>query len=123
MPFASYGANTLSWDISSSPGNTPKPSIKFKYAFKKDLSPISLIEFNNIAKISNPVTSENSFNANYNHSSRPYVGAPYIELNLKSSGLVNNDVNRSQERTSIRLKFLKDAGNTLTDDLIYRYSI
>ena len=117
------GANTLSWDISSSPGNTPKPSIKFKYAFKKDLSPISLIEFNNIAKISNPVTSENSFNSNYNHSSRPYVGAPYIELNLKSSGLVNNDVNRSQERTSIRLKFLKDAGNTLTDDLIYRYSI
>ena len=40
------GANALSWDAGTPIGDNPKLNIKFSYSFKKDLSPISLLEFN-----------------------------------------------------------------------------
>ena len=115
------GANALSWDIGNPIGNMPKPSIKFRYAYKKDISPISLMEFNNLSLYSNDYNSLDSYDPAYNHSSRAYVGSPYIELDYKLTSLVNNDVNRNQGRTSIRLKFLPGSTSSLTDDLIYRW--
>ena len=40
------GASALSWNLSDSIGDAPKLNIKFKYSFKRDMSPISLFEFN-----------------------------------------------------------------------------
>lgn len=119
------GASALSWDNGSPIGDTPKLNIRFSYSYKKDLSPISLIEFNNNAKIlkASDAISENSFNVNLGQSTRPYVGAPFIELKLGDTTLKSDNVNYMQNRTQVRLKFKKDGPADLTDDLLYRYSM
>lgn len=119
------GASALSWDNGSPIGDTPKLNIRFSYSYKKDLSPVSLIEFNNNAKIlkASDAVSENSFNVNLGQSARPYVGAPFIELKLGDMTLKRDNVNYMQNRTQIRLKFRKDGPADLTDDLLYRYSM
>lgn len=119
------GAGALAWDNNSPIGDSPKLSIRFAYSMKRDMSPISLVEFNNIAKVplTGTIVSEDSFNTNLGHSSRPYVGTPFIEMKLGDFGLVPGSVNRMRNRTEIRLKFKKYADNDLTDDLLYRYSM
>ena len=112
------GASALSWDINKPIGDSPNLNITFKYSFKKDLSPISLIEFNNLSNA--PIISVNSFNPNYNHSSRPYVGLPYIEMKLATPTLVSGGVNYDQEQTQIRLKFRKTSDSRLNDNLLYK---
>lgn len=116
------GANALSWDNNSPIGDDPKLNIRFSYSFKKDLSPISLIEFNSIAGIdADNGISENSFNVEFGHSSRPYVGAPFIQLNLNNNPtMTNNGVDYSRNKSHIRLKFRKMSDTRLNDDLLYR---
>lgn len=117
----STGASALSWDQGKPIGEVPNLNVTFKYSFKKDLSPISLIEFNDAGKIGsvNSPQSVNSFNPNYNHSSRPYVGIPYIEMKLADPILTPGGVNYNQESTQIRLKFRKLSDSRLTDNLLY----
>lgn len=119
------GATSLSWDGSEPIGSRPKLSIPFRYSWRRPMSPISLIEFNmnsNISANSLYINSENSFNANYNHSSRPFVGKPFIEFDLaKSINLRSNGVNFSDKNSTIRLKFTKTSDTELSDDLLYRY--
>lgn len=120
----STGAGALSWDNDSPIGNAPKLSVRFKYAWKRDLSPISLLEFNNLAKISSSPTSENSFNAQLNHSARPFVGTPFIEMFLAEPRLVANGVESAQGRTSLRLKFKRGTEiNGVNDNVLYRNSL
>ena len=117
-------ANALSWDINTPIGDTPKLNLRFSYSFKKDLSPISLIEFNNAAGILGTAISENSFNVELGHSSRPYVGAPFIQMDLNNElNLRGNGVNYGRKESSIRLKFRKMSDPKLTDDLLYRSSM
>ena len=118
-------ANALSWDITTPIGDTPKLNIRFGYSFKKDLSPISLIEFNNIAKITaDSAISENSFNVELGHSSRPYVGAPFIQLDLNNDPvLTRGGVNYGRKQSSIRLKFRKQSDPSLSDKLLYHASL
>lgn len=119
------GANALSWDIGNPIGDDLKLNIRFSYSFKKDLSPISLIEFNHIAGItSETAISENSFNPELGHSSRPYVGAPFIQLDLNNNPeLSKGGVNYGRKKSSIRLKFRKSSDTNLTDELLYRSSM
>lgn len=119
------GAGSLAWDNNNPIGDGPKLSIRFGYSMKRDMSPISLVEFNNIANVptSGPIVSEASFNTNLGHSSRPYVGAPFIEMKLGDFVMEKDTVNRTRNRTEIRLKFQKYANDDLTDDLVYRYSM
>lgn len=114
------GASALSWNINDNVGSTPKLNIRFKYAFKRDLSPISLIEFNHIAKVPDSIVSEDSFDPNYNHSSRPYVGAPFIEMRLGEPTLRSGGVACDNVSTQIRLKYRKISDIALTDDILYR---
>lgn len=120
------GASALSWDIATPVGDAPKLSIKFRYCFKRDLSPISLLEFNSNANIkdSTEAKSEDSFNPNYGHSSRPYVGAPFIEMKFNNPIAFRNDggVNTGPNapRSSIRLKFKPTGDSKMTDQLLYR---
>lgn len=114
----STGASALSWDLTKPIGDGPNLNINFKYSFKRDLSPISLIEFNELSK--SGYSYVNSYNPNYNHSSRPYVGLPYIEMKLATPRLVSGGVNYDQEQTQIRLKFRKTSDSRLNDNLLYK---
>lgn len=117
------GASALSWDNDSHIGTTPKLNIRFRYAFKRDLSPISLIEFNHNAKVDSMgfAKYENSFNADYAHSSRPFVGPPFVELFLGDPVLSGNGLAVDRARTSIRLKF--KPASIANDDLLYRATL
>ena len=133
------GASALSWDMANGIGDSQKLTINFKYSFKRDLSPISLIEFNCASGIEYmlahdiPIVSESSFNPNYNHSSRPYVGAPFVEFSFGSKEDNNDkeDVNVfgnnadmfGKDTNHIRLKFHKTGDSKLSDDLLYRSSM
>lgn len=118
------GASALSWDLNNSIGETPKLNIRFGYCYKRDLSPISLLEFNHAANISeDDAISENSFNVALGHSSRPLVGTPFIEMKLGDMKLVPDSVDRNRNRSEIRLKFRKKCGDDLNDSLLYRYSM
>lgn len=120
------GASALSWELGSPVGDAPKLNIRFRYSFKRDLSPVSLIEFNSIANISSSseATYENSYNTNYAHSSRPYVGAPFIEMKLSDPKSYRSDGGVSTgpdaPTSSIRLKFRTTSDSKLTDSVVYR---
>jgi hypothetical protein len=114
------GANALSWDIGNNPGDTPKLNIRFKYSFKRDMSPIALLEFN-----SNSDRNNTGYIPAYDHeyasTVRPYVGSPFIELIMKEPGLRNyNMVNLNIAPLSIRLKFNKFSHYLINDDTLYK---
>lgn len=151
----STGASMLSWDANSGLGQeNSRVDISFRYSYKKDLSPISLIEFNELSGFayfgstgasaysdketesaletggyarSVKAGSEDSFNPNYNHSSRPFVGAPFIEFdfnsNDNSTALGKNADMFGKPRSNIKLKFQKEADSKLTDALLYRATL
>lgn len=103
------GASSLSWNnTDGGPDPMPQLSIRFAYSMKRDMSPISLIEFNHNARVSGAISYMPSFNGNTATVSRPFVGVPYIEMNLADPQLVTNDVNRTERGTQIRLKYKQD---------------
>lgn len=117
------GESALSWNNDDPIGTSPNLNIKFRYCFKRPLSPISLIEFNHNANIKEnaDATYENSFNPEFNHSSRPFVGCPFVEINLGKPSMRANGVNFAPENnTQLRLKFRKTSDDLLTDQLLYR---
>ena len=114
------GAGALSWDHDQPVGGSPKLNISFAYSFKRDMSPISILEFNNNARADSSMVAEESFDPAYNHSSRPYVGTPFIQLKLPTPILTGNGVNYMKERAEIRLRFKKYSDTKLTDSLLYR---
>jgi len=121
------GAQALSWELGGSTGEVPKLNIRFRYSFKRDLNPVSLLEFNSAADIKNlfSLSYEDSFNPNYGHSSRPYVGAPFIEMRFNEpfSGLGNYNgvgLGENAPNSSIRLKFRPVSDYRLTDEKMYK---
>lgn len=106
------GASALSWDSSSGLDAPPKLNITFAHSGKRDCSPISLIEFNHNAAITGDVSHIPAYNFNLAGTARPFVGTPYIEMDLASPILTNNDVTRTGKRTQIRLKFKQDSKAT-----------
>lgn len=126
------GANALSWDESSNIGTSLKLSIPFKYSIREPMDPISLIEFNLASgidmkdsfKATDVITSQRSYNANYNHSARPFVGAPFIEFSFpKNTELIPLGVNYVSQSAQIRLKFKKPDDSRMTDSILYKYDI
>lgn len=117
------GANALSWDGQITT-DIPKLNIRFAYSAKKDMNPISLIEFNANSGVpligGSGLSYQEAWNHNFAHTDRPYVGAPFISLKLGNTSLVNNGVNYSRDRTQIRLKFKKYDSRNLTDDLLFK---
>ena len=120
------GSSALSWDGNTIGSESSRLNIRFRYSFKRDLSPISLVEFNELSGIDfNSINNiaEESFNPSYNHSSRPYVGAPFVELSVPygdENYTGNNSDMFGKPKTQIKLKFMKNNDNKLTDDLLYR---
>ena len=123
------GAQALSWELTSNIGDAPRLNIQFRYSFKRDLSPISLLEFNSISNVSDmgAATFETSFNPEYGHSSRPYVGAPFIQMKFfdpKGFPTISGaSIGPNASTSSIRLKFRPESDSRLTDDQIYRASM
>jgi hypothetical protein len=75
----------LSW----AQGNTvdpPKMDITYKFSFKEDMNPESLIEFNMNARVEDYIMNNGSikympiYDPKLGHSGTTWVGAPYIEL-------------------------------------------
>jgi len=114
------GSDVLRWTNSPESASTvPKLNIKFAYSFKRDMSPLSIVEFNNnsgILKIGTEDTIE-SYSHEYNESTRPFVGIPYVDVSLGSPILNNDDVSNGQD-THLRLKFVKDKKRD--DEMLYR---
>jgi hypothetical protein len=113
------GANALSWNSNNSPGDAPRLDIRFKYSFKRDLSPISLLEFNNcsglpgswdsLSRKSNKTVYETQFNTEYAHSARPYVGVPFIQMKMPLSDptLIRDAIDkRDYNLATLRLQFM-----------------
>lgn len=117
-------ASSLNWE--NGIGETPKLSINFAYSYKRDMNPMSLVEFNDVAAMLDnegnwvpAFTTE--FEGEYTgYSTRPYVGAPYIEMDLGVPNLTPNEVNRGAKRTQIRLKFRNDSAPGRADSILYR---
>lgn len=125
------GANALTWNLENTSGGPVNLNITFKYSFKRDMSPISLLEFNRAANIidEQDAVAEASFNPNYGLCSRPYVGAPYIEMRLddevKSFPTRNSTtMGPNASKVILKLKFRKDCGAAaLTDETMYRNTL
>ena len=85
---------------------------------KRDMSPISLLEFNHNAYVKDDVTYLPSWVPNSAGTHRPFVGTPYIEMVLPEHDsdkiLIPNDVDRVKESAQIRLKFRSDAASSTT---------
>ena len=123
------GSGALSWERSSSIANTPSLNITFAYSMKRDMSPISLVEFNANAHVSEKDLKNGSMPAfDYNNagSTRPFVGTPFVEFTLYNpilDGTAANDV-YSGPRAQMKLKYLNDAvskkSKKRTDAQLYR---
>lgn len=110
----STGSSALSWNKSDPVGNVSNLNISFAYSCKKDLSPISLLEFNNASNVTEATVDKGGirwmpgYDDKYGASTRPYVGSPYIEIDLGSPIMNGGDVDRGQSKqTKLRLKFKK----------------
>lgn len=112
------GASALSWELGQSPGDAPKLNIRFRYSYKRDMSPVALLEFNHNANVTQfstggAVPYERPWSDAYNHSNRPYVGTPFIQIKIPRGTpvLEPNKVHEfssagSKEKAQIRLQFL-----------------
>lgn len=107
------GAGSLSWDSSGSPGDAPKPPIRFRYSYKRDRSPVDLLTFNRNAMVTagtigRIVDYERQWSDEFNHSNRPFVGTPFIQFKLpsRSVALAHDEVVQ-QQTAKLRLQFLE----------------
>lgn len=104
------GAGAFSWEHTNSIGETPHLNITFRYSCKKDLSPVSLLVFNHNSKVEgSQILYEDAWNGEYGHTSRPFVGAPFIEITLGEPTTKPNQSDGAK-RTMIRLRFKSKTG-------------
>lgn len=128
----STGASSLSWDKSTPPGEAPKPSIRFRYSAKRDMSPVSLLEFNANARVTDgnlvggAVPYESAWANEYAHSTRPFVGTPFVEIRLPQATPTFRPNRASNANTaSIKLMFQPDytlIGKDM-DKMMYRNTV
>ena len=128
----STGSAALSWSGDQSTGNSqPSLSIPFRYAWKKDMNPVSLLEFNQNADIKvnasgTTVAYEPSYDPHAATGGRPFVMTPFIALDLVNPPKIqgSNLGMLSQKRTHIYLRFKKtefDDKSPLRDSKLYSY--
>ena len=143
------GANALGWQHGEENKGAPVYNIDFVYSFKKDMSPISLYEFNcavnldkykdSDGKIKYVPAWDNKFACynradgiknsdlyrgeewDMNQTSRPFVATPYIEMRLGKPQFNVGGVNSGQS-TELRLKFLRDANSFRSDKALFNNS-
>lgn len=117
------GAGALSWEKSAEIGSTPSLNINFAYSMKRDMSPISLLEFNNNARIEATDVQkgwEPAWTEGHAGSILPFVETPYIEITLADPNFSAGNQIFMGQRSSIRLKFMKDSNTQRGDDVLYK---
>jgi hypothetical protein len=117
------GASALSWERSSSTGNAPSLNINFAYSMKRDMNPISLLEFNHNAMIDSSRLSkgwEAAWTLEQAGSSLPFVETPYIEISLTNPSFASANQVYKGQRTSIRLKYISDTSSQRDTDVLYK---
>lgn len=126
----STGSSAMSWNGDNSASNSqPNLSIPFRYAWKKDMSPISLLEFNQNAGVTGngeKIVYERSWNRHANTSGRAFVCTPYIAFDLVDPPVLpgRNLGVMAKKRTHIKLRFKesdKNSTSPLRDSKLYGY--
>ena len=123
----STGASILSWQKGQPIGDGLRPTIRFRYSFKRDLSPINLIEFNanaNVRRDGQNVSFIPSWEDNPNHSIRPFVGTPFVQMlwrNIRHLPL-RETVSTGNE-SILRLKFQPISNQDASDAKLFRTSL
>ena len=106
------GTEALSWDKGTPIGDLQKVTITFAYCYKRDWSPISLLEFNDNACLSDTESKNQIWTPAYdktlNMTSRPFVGCPFVEITMMDPQFERGDDVARGGRTHIRLKYKED---------------
>jgi len=119
------GSSVLNYQNGSdSISKAPVLNIKFAYSFKRDMSPISIVEFNNNCGVAgDPIASNQKFDSfsedKAGMSTRPFVSRPYIDVVLGNPQLKPNDI-ASGEETHLRLKYVKETNAARDDKILFR---
>ena len=78
----------LSWGGGNVVTN-PQIDISYRYSFKENFNPYTILEFNTNARVDNKIGNELIYSPTYDkslgHVGKPWVGAPYIELSQNSN--------------------------------------
>lgn len=117
------GASALTWERSSSIGNTPSLNINFAYSMKRDMNPISLLEFNHNARIDGTDLTNGwqpAWTEGHAGSSLPFVETPYIEIALTNPNFSSGNQVYKGQRASIRLKYIGDTSSQRSSDVLYK---
>lgn len=137
----SFSLEHLNYTKGAPPGEAITINVEFAYSFKKDLSPISLLEFNKVSNIKDADGSKTIFESNFNRmfdqknssgeivspagigSGVPLVGAPFIVIrsvrdSIKDTksflGLVEEDT--SPFKLLLKFKPVPNSSNNLGSD-------
>ena len=104
----SFTLSQLNYTKGEIPNSPLQITVSFAYSFKKDLSPISLLEFNKISNIPDDMNAKSVYEPNYDtmhdiknpdgtinfasgvRSGVPLVGAPFIAINSVRDSIVDN---------------------------------
>ena len=90
---------------------------------KRDMNPISLLEFNHNARVDKDDIKKGwipAYTKDQAGSTNPFVGTPYIEFVLTNPSFTGNNTVYKGQRASLRLKFLNDEKKHREDDVLYR---
>lgn len=83
--------SSLSYDAGSQV-QLPEMSVTFSYIYKEDLSPMTLVEFNNDAGVgkATSVSYVPSYNERLGHSGKTWTGVPFVSSTWENNGITNN---------------------------------
>ena len=83
--------SSLSYDAGSQV-QLPELSVTFGYIYKEDLSPMTLVEFNNDAGVgkSASVSYVPTYNEQLGHSGKTWTGVPFVSSTWENNGITNN---------------------------------
>ena len=83
--------STFSYDAGSQV-QLPEVSVTFGYIYKEDLSPMTLVEFNNDAGVSklSSIAYEPAYNTQLGHSGKTWTGVPFVSSTWENNGITNS---------------------------------
>lgn len=112
----SSGSREMSWTAEDGVAGPQRLSIRFAYAYKRDMSPITLLEFNKTANVVDKKDSEYEKAFDQGYCSRPFVGSPFLELHFQEPISENGHFSTN---SSIRLKFRPHKRSLDIDDKVF----
>lgn len=140
----SFTLNQLNYSKGETPNAPIQITVSFAYSFKKDLSPISLLEFNKISNIDDSIDAKSIYEPNFDtmhdtvdgseitnrpagvRSGVPLVGAPFVAIQSVRDSIVDYGTYRglqSNQDFKLMLKFkpVPNEDNNTSKDSTFNY--